>query len=112
MVDLGTYILKYLNLVEIKSEESFTGAYVKEVYASEHVLTATKLLRINLDAKYKKADLHKVMENQCQHLTMTQRNYLLKLLHKFEDLFVETLGTCKTDTVDFELKDNVNPVCS
>ena len=37
------------------------------------------------------------MENQCQHLTMTQRNEFLKLLQKIEDLFYGTLGTRKTD---------------
>ena len=35
---------------------------------------------------------------------MTQRNEFLKLLHKFEDIFDGTLGTWKTDPVDFELK--------
>ena len=39
------------------------------------------------------------MENQCQHLTMTQRNKLIKLLRKFEDFFYGTLGTWKTDSV-------------
>ena len=57
-----------------------TNAYVEEVYESERVQTATKILRVILDAKYEKSDLHKVMENQCQHLTTTQRNELLKLL--------------------------------
>ena len=52
----------------------FTNAYVEEVYESEHVHTATKKLRVILDDKYEKADLHKVMENQYQHLIMTQRN--------------------------------------
>ena len=44
------------------------------------------------------------MENQCQHLTMTQRNELLELLHKFEELFDGTLGTRKTDPGEIELK--------
>ena len=44
------------------------------------------------------------MESQCQHLTMTQRNELLKLLQKFEELFNETLGTWKTDPLYFKLK--------
>ena len=35
------------------------------------------------------------MENQCQNLTMTQRNKLLKLLQKIEELFDGTLGTLK-----------------
>ena len=71
MVDLGTYIFKYLNTGKITPEESFTNAYVEEVYESEHVRTATKRLCVILDAKYGKSDLHQVMENQCQHLTMT-----------------------------------------
>ena len=44
------------------------------------------------------------MENQCQHLTTTQRNELLKLLQKSKELFDGTLGTSETDPVDFELK--------
>ena len=52
------------------------------------------------------------MENQCQHLTMTQRNDLLKLLKKFEELFNGTLGTWKTDTVDLELQEDAKPICS
>ena len=54
MVDLGTYIFKYLNTGKIKPEEYFTNTYVKEVYESYHVRTATKLLRVILYAKYEK----------------------------------------------------------
>ena len=39
------------------------------------------------------------METQCQHLTMTQHNELLKLLQKFEQLFDGALGTWKSDPV-------------
>ena len=91
MVDLGTYIFKYLNTEKITPDESFTNAYVKEFYESEHIRTATKLLRVLLDAKYKKADLNNVMETQCRHLTMTQRNELIKLLQISEELFYGTL---------------------
>ena len=52
------------------------------------------------------------MKNQCKHLTETQCNELLKLLPKFEDLFDETLGTWKTDTVYFELKYDYKLICS
>ena len=45
--------------------------------------------------KYQKASLHKVTETQCRHLTMTERNELLKYLQIFEELFDVTLGTCK-----------------
>ena len=50
------------------------------------------------------------MENQCQHLTMTQRNELLKLLQRSEELFNGTLGTWKTDPVEFELKEDAKPI--
>ena len=68
-------------------------------------------MRIILDAKYEKTDLHKFMETQCQHLKMTQRNDLLKLLQKFEELFDRTLGTWKTDQVYLDLKEDAKPVC-
>ena len=109
MVDLGTYIFKYLNTGKITPEESFTNAYVKGVYGSEHVHTATKLLRVILDVKYNKSDLHKFMKNQCQYLIMTQHNELLKLLQKIEYFFDGKLGICKTDKVYFELKGNAKP---
>ena len=35
---------------------------------------------------------------------MTQRNRVLKLLHKFKDFLGGTIGTWKIDTVNFELK--------
>ena len=42
------------------------------------------------------------MKTQCQHLTMTRNNELLKLLQKSEELFNGTLGTWKTDPLDFD----------
>ena len=82
MVDLGAYVFKYLNTAKVKLEELFTEDYIEEVYKSEHIRAATEQLRVILDSKYEKSDLHKVMETQCQHLTMTQHNDLLKLLQK------------------------------
>ena len=41
------------------------------------------------------------METQCQHLTTTQRNDLLELLQKFEDMLDGTLETRKIDPLDF-----------
>ena len=80
MVDLGGFVLKKLNTGEITPEESFVNAYVKEVYESAHIRTTTKQLRVTLDSKDEKSDLHEGMENRCQHLTITERNELLKLL--------------------------------
>ena len=52
------------------------------------------------------------MENQCQYLTLTKSNELLKLLQKFEKFFDGTLGTQKTDTVDLKLKEDAKQICS
>ena len=52
------------------------------------------------------------METQCQHLKITQRNELIKLLQIFEEFFEGTLGTWKTDPVDFEFKGDTKPICS
>ena len=52
MVNLGTYVFKYLNTGEITTIEQFDNAYVEELYDSEHVRTSTKLLRAILDSKY------------------------------------------------------------
>ena len=82
------------------------------MYESEHVRTATKRLCVILYSKYKKAYLHKVMETQCQHLTMTQRNEFMKLLQRFEEFFYGTLGAWNTYPVGFELKEDVKPICS
>ena len=112
MVDLGNYIFKYLNTGKITPEEQFTNDYVKDEYDSDHIHTATKLLRVLLDAKYETADLHKVMENKCQHLTMTHLNELLILMQKFEELFDGTLSTWKIDPLYFELKEDEKPICS
>ena len=43
---------------------------------------------------------------------MTQRNERIKLLQKFEAFFNETLGTWGKYPVDFELKEDTQPVYS
>ena len=70
-------------------------------------------MRRILDVKYEEADLNEVMTKQCQkHLTATEFHRLLQHLKKLGDLFDGTLDTWNTTPVDFELKDNVKPVCS
>ena len=51
------------------------------------------------------------MENQSQHLTETQRNWLIECLQKIEKLSDGTLGNWKTDPLDFELKEDSKPIC-
>jgi hypothetical protein len=50
-----------------------------------------------LDAKYEKADLPSVVENNCVHLNLQQRMELPKLLMEFEELFNGTLGEWDID---------------
>ena len=68
-------------------------------------------MRRILYAKYENDDLNKVMTEQCQHLTTTERHRLLHLLKKFKDMFNVTLGTHKTTPVYLESKDDSKPVC-
>ena len=58
-----------------------------------------------LDAKYNKADLQSIVENNCKHLSADQQNMLLQLLMKYESLFDGTLGDWKTTPVSFQLKE-------
>ena len=91
IVDMGMYEFKYLNTGNITPEEYFMNVYSEEVHKSEQFLTSAKQLRVILYSKHEKAYLNKVMKNQCQHLTETQCNELLKLLQKSEAFFMEHL---------------------
>eukprot|EP00986_Skeletonema_menzelii_P017026 scaffold17078_cov211-Skeletonema_menzelii.AAC.1 len=62
-----------------------------------------------LDAKYEAADLEKVVEENCQHLSNTQRMKLLELLKKHEKMFSGQLGEWKGEEVHFDLKPGVKP---
>jgi hypothetical protein len=57
-----------------------------------------------LDAKYDKADLPRIVKNNCVHLSASHRNSLLVLLLKFKELFDGTLGDWKLLPVSFELE--------
>ena len=53
-----------------------------------------------LDAKYAKADLPAIVKDNCKHLTPSEREPLLSLLLKFEQLFDGTLGEWNLPPVD------------
>jgi hypothetical protein len=59
-----------------------------------------------LDAKYNKADLQSIVNNNCKHLSADQQDKLLQLLMKYESLFDGTLGDW---TVSFQLKEGSKP---
>ena len=73
MVNLGMYEFKKLNTGNINPEKLFINDFVEEIYESEQIIDSIKHLRVILDAKYEKSNLIKVVENQCQNLTETQR---------------------------------------
>ena len=82
---------KELNAVFEKSMES---TVVKE---------ATNRVTRILDATYERADLNKIIETKCKHLSSMQQKIMLNLLKEFEPLFDGTLGTFRTNPVDLEL---------
>ena len=57
-----------------------------------------------LDASYENANLAEFLDKTCGHLSSIQRNSMLKLLTKYEELFDGTLGDFDTDPVSLELK--------
>ena len=62
-----------------------------------------------LDAIYEKADLPKVVNKYCSHLSLHQCQKHIKLLQNFEELFDGTLNNWKTEPVQFELKPDAKP---
>jgi len=69
---------------------------------------ATKRITKILDAKYEKANLPEVVNN-CTHLSVTQKNALLRLLLQHEELFDGTLGKWQDELVNFELRPEAKP---
>jgi hypothetical protein len=70
---------------------------------------ATKRVCEMLEAKYEKADLPSVVQENCPHLNDDQREAYLKLLQKHEGLFEGKLGTWDDERVHFKLMPNAKP---
>jgi len=70
---------------------------------------ATRRIVEILDAKYEKANLPELVENECSHLNPVEKLQLLELLTEFEDLFDGTLGDWDTEPVSFQLKEGTTP---
>jgi hypothetical protein len=74
------------------------------------MLEATKCLTQILDAKYEKANLRAIVEDDCKkHLSAPKKASLLELLQEFEELFDGTLGDWDCDPVSLELKEGARP---
>ena len=113
MVDVSNYNFKSITDKTVKLEESFVNSYVEECFEFDNTKISTRRMRRILYVKFEKADLNEVLNEQCQkHLNTIERDNLLQLLKKFEDLFDGMLGTWNTTPVELELKDDAKPVCS
>jgi hypothetical protein len=86
----------------LKLNSSFSQEPASTQNATKHVVEI-------LDAKYDKADLPRIVKNNCVHLSMPHHNSLLALLLKFEELFDGMLGDWKLPPVSFELKEGAKP---
>ncbi len=80
-------------------------------FAQEPVSTrsATKRVVEILDAKYKKADIPAIVRENCSHLSATDREKLLSLLLKYEELSDGTLADWNLPPVSFEIKEGTKP---
>ena len=72
MVEFIKYDFKTLTHKQFKPEESFINKYVRKCLESEVTISSTCRIRRILDAKYEKADLKQVVDNQCQQLIPNQ----------------------------------------
>jgi len=68
---------------------------------------AERVKRI-LEAKYKAADLDKIVKAST-HLSAEEQQKLLRLLKKYEDLFDGSLGTWNDTVIDIELRKDAQP---
>lgn len=93
---------------ELASKEQLFATFLG---ASEPIMAQQNTERANriLDATYEKADLVKVINENCTHLKKEEKNSLLRLLTSYEDLFDGTLGDWKTNPVSFKLKSDATP---
>ena len=80
----------------------------RELLEPSSMRQSTKRTVEILDAKYEKADLPAIV-NEIKHLSMYQRQQLLKLLRTHEGLFDGTLGDWQTTPVGLQLKPDAKP---
>ena len=97
------------NIVNLQLKPSVTRDNTCQAQEPISTQTATKRAIEILDAKYVKADLPAIVEDNCAHLTPLQREKLLSLLLKYESLFDGTLGDWNRPPISVELKEGIKP---
>ena len=84
---------------------------VEQCYETGHLHDVTQRTMQILDASYEKADLQSIT-SKCTYLSKEERAALLKLLHRYEDLFDGTLGTWNGPEIELKLKKDAVPYFS
>ena len=108
MITIDQIELPMRNLSELQEPRSFYFQHVRPPEPRSTAELTQRVVKI-LDAKYEPADLPKVVNDNCSHLSSTQKDELLDLLLKYESLFDGTLGDWKTEPVSLELKEGTTP---
>jgi hypothetical protein len=100
------------NIVNLQLNPSITKALQHNtVQAQEPVSTrkATKRVIEILDAKYDKANLPEIVNDNCSHLESSQQEKLLSLLLDYESLFDGTLGDWNRLPASVKMKEGAKP---
>jgi hypothetical protein len=109
---IDNILLPKRNINNLQLKSSISRAFkLNANYAQEPESTrnATKRVVEILHAKYGKADLPRIVKNNCAHLSTPHQDLLLALLLKYKELFDGTLGDWKLPPVSIELKEGAKP---
>ena len=81
------------DLYSLDDPKLLNNLYTESTAPSVSRVATNRVTQI-LDAKYGKANLPEVVDNNYKHLTIDQQNKLLRLLIQYEELFDGTQGCC------------------
>eukprot|EP00957_Ditylum_brightwellii_P006579 498774-Ditylum_brightwellii.AAC.1 len=86
-----------------------------DITLAEHIATveaitatATEIAKI-LDTKYQKVDLHSGVVEACSALNIREKEKLVDVLKKHEELFDSILGMWRNFQYDIKLQEGVKP---
>ena len=94
-IQIDEILLPMRDIANLQLKSSITRALRNNSnHAQEPVSTRSATRRVVeiLDAKYEKADIPAIVRENCSHLSATDREKLLSMLLRFEQLFDGTLG--------------------
>ena len=108
MITIDSTALPMRDIATLQNPTELLSMYMRTLEPISTEQQTSRAVKI-LDAKYEKANLPKVVSENCAHLTVDERNKLLRLLLKYEELFDGGLGEWQTDPISLELKEGATP---